>query len=227
MAQSPGWYVRSTRSADAYYWDGEKFTGQSQEVFAGEPYSIFPEDELLELASHKQVTLPEDTVLAMEDESRKPFFRGPVIALLAGFGVFALIVASLAIIPKMVHPPSTEPLAANPTLKSTTIPIPEDYDEKSYEVVDKDAQFIEDVQRNYPKWTELPGWNEQRLVQGAKQLCIDTQNGLPLANQKFASDLLKDDVPEFAPFYKVITISAVRTYCPSYTEEAVAVFNTN
>jgi len=227
MAQSPGWYVRSTRSADAYYWDGEKFTGQSQEVFTGEPYSIFPEDELLALGAQQQLTIPSDKSLLIAEEKKTTPLKGPVLALLAGFGVFALIVASLAIIPKMVHPPSSEPLAANPTLKSTTIPIPEDYDEKSYEAVDKDAQFIEDVKRNYPKWTELPGWNEKHLIVGAKRICEDTRDGIPLTNQKILSDLLEDDIPEVVPFTKVATIAAVRTYCPSYTEEAVAVFSTN
>lgn len=227
MAQGPGWYVRSTKSTDAYYWDGEKFTGQSQEVFAGEPYSIFPEDELLALGAQQQLTIPSDKILLIAEEKKTTPLKGPVLALLVGFGVFALIVASLAIIPKMIHPPSSEPLAANPTLKSTTIPIPEDYNEKSYEVVDKDAQFIEDVKRNYPKWTELPGWNEKHLIVGAKRICEDTRDGIPLTNQKILSDLLEDDIPEVVPFTKVATIAAVRTYCPSYTEEAVAVFSAN
>jgi hypothetical protein len=226
MAQSPGWYVRSTRSTDAYFWDGEKFTGQSQEVFAGEPYSIFPEDELLELTSHKQLTPPEEAVLAANEELTKSPLKGPVIALLAGFGVFAVIVASLAILPKVVNPPLKEPVAHS-TLKSTTIPVPGDYDEERYKVVDKDKQFIEDFKQNYPKWNELPGWDEKRFIEAAKELCLNTQNGLPLANHKAASDLLKDDIPEFAPLYKTMTISAVKAYCPAYTQEAEAVFAAN
>jgi hypothetical protein len=226
MAQSPGWYVRSTRSADAYFWDGEKFTGQSQEVFAGEPYSIFPEDELLELTSHKQLTPPEEAVLATREEPTKSPLKGPVIALLAGFGVFAVIVASLAIIPKIVNPPLKEPIAHS-TLKSTTIPVPGDYDEERYKAVDKDAQFIEDFKQSYPKWNELAGWNEERLIVIAKRVCADTRDGVPLANQKLTSDLIKDDIPEFAPFTKAATISGVKVYCPAYTQEAEAAFAAN
>lgn len=227
MAQSPGWYVRSTRSTNAYYWDGENFTGQSQEVFAGEPYSIFPEDELLELASRKQLTLPEDTVLEAREEPSSSPLKGPVIALLAGFGVFAVIVASLAILPKVIHPPEEEPATASSAIKSTTIPIPSDYDEERYKTVDKDVQFIEDFKQNYPKWDELAGWNEKRLIVIAKRVCDDTRDGVPLANQKLVSDLVKDDIPEFAPFNKAATIAAVRAYCPAYTQEAEAVFAAN